>query len=1215
MKRVRLILSIAILLAVVGCATVPASKTHSTSAVRTSPFLNETSVADIERRLKTLTNDGDVYTLAVLYDKTGRPEPAFEAYLQTIEKARHTAGLHWEGIGAALGLVKLRRRVKSFESRATPFLDRWSRDPGYLAPEAAFQLRNLLFSFALKRRDKQATDLLHASGCITEWALAGPIASDKRGKAAQRKLKENKLWPKTVDAGGGTAPIPVEYRKADVCQISPQPTPSTAAGTVIGRSSLHLDSPGQIRIRLQTTAEVQLYINRQKVYEQRIQDKWVPETRWLTVWLPAGIHEIVLSVYSPDVAPIYSLSATNEAQQAVSGNHATQTVTNTYAPAAASPIAEVEATTESALLAEMTYAIWNVDPYKWQTLKGVLDDTRPLHRMLLADYQLMTPFNAIEVGMENARVLYAGAIEKMPTLYEAAVYLAKHAQRNGRIDEAIATLETAAAQIPDEPILYLTLADFLNDTQWSQEMRRALDHAAELLGDNCEVLQWQYALTLTEMAFDDAFKLSQRIQSCAASSEALATEYTRQGKLIESTRELTRIAAAQPNSIDAQLNAALANLREGNSSQGIAALKKITRQFPLAIAPYAHLADAYMATHQQEKAEQICERQSLFPIQPALFHTCEVVAQKNRMAPYRVDGIAVVRRFMAQTNKPETDFAWVLDRMVWRMDRFGSGVQLIHSIGYVNSQDAVTEYGELQVPPGALVLQARVIKPNLDLVYPVEMENKTGLSLPNLSVGDFVELETVSAIPPHSVFRGGFDTEFFYFKDFNTRFVRSEMVVIAPSSFELQFDSRGESPIPEQRIVDDMQVVTFRARNVPPLRSEPDTPDAKEFLPSVRVTAHANRQSICNWMNEQLYTTTQWTPEIELFLKSSIVTRKPTDQVKEIEAVYNWITLNIDEDMILFDPASQVFSRKRGSRARLFQQMLSQLGISSELGLATTAFDDHSPYVVPDMNRYTVPVVRLGNGMWVSFQDRYGMLGTLPSELQHQSVLMLKNCELATTDSGRAPFDTADVAATLSVDKDGNASGTITESLAGEKAAVLRALFESPTSEHQQLVEEHLLAGLFPEAIMADFSIANIHNREKPLIFTYHVTIPGLLNNARRSKQLRLPMPIQFTQYTGSIAERALPLILATHTRESRHIEITIPNSKKVNALPPESCADAKKTNAHYCMSFHEPTPGKIEIELNATMDAERVSPEDYRDFRDFVLITEQMNSASIDIR
>ena len=1198
-----------------GCATMPAPGTAEKKSPGDGVFFREPSVGVLENHLQKSARDGDMFTLATLYEKTGRPEKAFRLYVKTIDAAQQSSELYWEGIGAAIGLVNIRRRVRSFESNLMPKLMEWSKQPGKLAPEALYQLRTLAFSFATKKGEVKASEaLLRATGCITKWALTEPIGSDASGKKTQNRLLHHRVWPQMADAGEGRPPTPITDTTFKVCQITPQTFSSLASGTVMAKSALHLEKAMRIWLRLQSTFETRIHINEKRIYAQESQSRWLPETRWLSIWLPAGSHMVTVSAYSPEFTPAFSLSAITEAQHRVSADAASLPTSAQFAPREAQRLRLPEAQTDSAVLAQAIYFSWNVDPYKLEPLKKILKNEFPLHLLLQADYELSTPFTATETGMENARKLYKKAIDAFPALVDAAVYLAKNAQRKGRTEQAFGILTDAIAAMPDEPLLHLTLAQIAYEKEWIQASQDALGKAASIVGENCEIKQWRYAIALHRKDFQSTLELARKISACAASSSALATELTRKGDFFGAINAQKRIAALQPNSVIAQMDVALAMMRAGRNAAGIEKLKETMMRFPHAAEPPLHLIDAYMASEKSDEALALCSRQRSLPMRPELYRVCELALGQSAMSAYRVDGLKVVKQFIEDKTPVHSDFAWVLDRMVHKVDDYGSGVQLVHWIGYINSQDAVDEYGELHIPPGAMVLQARVIKPSLDVAYPTAVEHKSSLSLPNLEVGDFVEFETVSHMPLHGVFKGEFDTAPFYFRDFNSTFVRSELIVLAPRQFALQFDTRGDVPEPVIHMNDNIQVVTFRVRNQTPLRSEPGTPDAKEFLPSIRVTANGTRQAVCDWMNEQMYTSSQIIPALDHLLRKNSFNSRDKNNHQKAAAIFRWINDNIEDDSMLFEPVSYIFSRKRGSRVRLFQQMLAQLNIDTQLGLAMTAFDDHAPSEVTDIDRYTVPVVKLQDGTWVSFQDKYATMGTLPSELRFQPVLMLENCTLEKTTAGAAGRELSTVNASLSVDDNGNATGTVTQTVAGDTSAILRSLFENSKSKQRRIVEEHLLAALFPEAVLLKFSIENLNARHLPLIITFDVSISQFAPGTNKSRRMFLPMPIRFTQYTNGIANRALPLVLATYFNEKRTIKVKLPKGSRIVKLPDNRCEQSETTTASYCTNFSG-SQNQMQIDLNAMVDIERVPAKNYTEFQEFTQTTEQMNSISIDIR
>ncbi len=1212
LKSVWIILSP--LLLCCGCASgLKHSKTLSEKVLPL--YFSDIEDADLEQKLIKRDTPGDRFLLATVYNDTGRPELALERYIETVEAARKSRALHWEGLAAAVAIVEIRNRVRDFEDRLTPWLTSWSNRPGELAPEAVFQLKTLHFSFLQNSGNPgESAAVLASTGCITSWTIAGTFGADRKGQQSVEALRRLDVWPQALEGGGGRPSLPVHDREYSVCHITADPPMNQFSGTVVARTTIRADQSGTFYFRLHGTADMRVWINGHEAWAQRSEARWLPENRWFSVPLIQGVHEVRIEAYSPEYTPAFSLSVLTDGMEAVASGTVWRLSAHHTAPGATHTMPVPVPQTESATLAKMQYDIWNVDPVSWLNPRVPRKHVVARLQLRRAEYELMTPFNAFETGMENARSLYRGALEQNAHFARAAVFLAEHEQRNGRTADAIAMLEQAIATVPTEPILYFTLLDYYRDNQWKKSAHHTLDELKKLVGANCAVHNWEYALALGDENYDLAERASRNISQCAAASSVFATELARNGKFSEAANRIRQIAALQPDNLDLQLNVASTLSNAGHLQKSISKLEETASKFPLDIQTQILLLDAYLAAGEVKKARKICGRMTLWPMNPDFFNTCELVTGKSAIESYRIDGLQTIRAHLAENPDVSTDFAWILDRMVYLVDDFGSGMQLTHWIGKVNSVDAVDTHGELDVPPGAEILTARVIKPNLEILYPTSVEYKSSISLPHLAVGDFIEFESLTHAPPHSIFPGGFDTEPFFFRDFQSTFVRSELIVVAPAGARMQYDIRGNAPQPEENHFDGIQTVTFRARNIPPLSSEPSAPDPVEYLPSVRVTANASMNEYCQWLNRQLHGKSQPDPEIIRFINTHILRDVGPDPDAKAAAIYNWIMTNIADDMQWFEPASHIFSRRRGNRARLFVYMARLSGLTAELGIASTPWDDSTQANVAQLNRYTVPVVKLSDNRWISLDQKYGPIGLIPTHLRNQSTLLPQSCSIEKMDKGQIPEDETTVDASLKVSVDGNATGTVTLSLKGDEAAYLREELQKPSSQRRKLIETHLLSGYFPEAVLNTYTIRNESALQEPLIVECNIDVPDIVQFTDDGQHLNLPLSVDFTQFSSGESSRMLPLVLAAYQKTRRIVHISLPSSMKVKKTPQDACIRITTPQAGYCQQFSQGNQ-QLTVEMTADIHIDRVSPEHYSDYQQFLRTTEHMNSGQIDIR
>src|SRR5690606_30440814 len=150
--------------------------------------------------------------------------------------------------------------------------------------------------------------------------------------------------------------------------------------------------------------------------------------------------------------------------------------------------------------------------------------------------------------------------------------------------------------------------------------------------------------------------------------------------------------------------------------------------------------------------------------------------------------------------------------------------------------------GEVNVPGGAEVIRLRTIKADGRILEPEEIGGKDSISLPNLEVGDYVEIEYLESFPSRGPALPGWSAAPFYFRAENEPIHESVYVVRADRRAGLELDLHNDAPEPE--LVEDDAFITMvlRARRSPPLIPEPDSVPLGEILPWVQAGSGAGEE-------------------------------------------------------------------------------------------------------------------------------------------------------------------------------------------------------------------------------------------------------------------------------------------------------------------------------------------------------------------------------------
>ena len=139
------------------------------------------------------------------------------------------------------------------------------------------------------------------------------------------------------------------------------------------------------------------------------------------------------------------------------------------------------------------------------------------------------------------------------------------------------------------------------------------------------------------------------------------------------------------------------------------------------------------------------------------------------------------------------------------------------------SQGAINQEAE-QKPPSGLVLRLRVIKANGRILEPEPVAGKPTLTMPNLEVGDYVEIEHVTKTEGDGDRGRRYRGPTWFFREKDKGYWRSEFVVLTPKDKPLEIETRGnvgEPSRPSAAPTSSAAGASTRARRSP---KEPDAP-------------------------------------------------------------------------------------------------------------------------------------------------------------------------------------------------------------------------------------------------------------------------------------------------------------------------------------------------------------------------------------------------------
>ncbi|MFH0899606.1 MAG: transglutaminase-like domain-containing protein, partial [Pseudomonadota bacterium] len=604
---------------------------------------------------------------------------------------------------------------------------------------------------------------------------------------------------------------------------------------------------------------------------------------------------------------------------------------------------------------------------------------------------------------------------------------------------------------------------------------------------------------------------------------------------------------------------------------------------------------------------------------------------------WRIDGMEVIRQFEADEStgkraRYDAPAVMVLDRTVVVLTASGASLTLTHNIIKVLAKDALQQWGEIRVPDGSEQLIARAIKADYSTREP-EALAKEGLTIPDLAVGDYVESEFIVAEPPSTVFRDGFFGSRFYFGTFDLPLDRSELVVVAPKDFSLDWDVRGDSPTPTIAAVpgdDTLAVTVFFTRSRAQLMPEPGGPPPAEYVASVLPYARVDIDSFRRWIGAQSYGARRANRAVRSLAQSlTALARTPLDRVR---AIHRQVTSKIEGWGPLSTEPSQILAMGRGNRVILMMAMCEAVGIPVELWLARSRAEGEGEPTMPDIADYSTPLIRillpgLENNGFLDLRSRYAPFGYLGPDVRGAFAMLVPNPEGSEQRPALAQIPqswdsrderTVDIQVTLAAD--GSAEIGVRE-VVGEHAAVpwRDQLEDAQVDALGHHLEQQVLGSYFPGVSLRSLAFDGRERADGPLVIRYRFSVPRYAR-VRADGVLdvpAVPMPLQMARRYVMIGTRTTPLILQESARRTRtSVSVELPSGYRLgddSTAPVDIVAPASAGAFHLGISVR---PRGFDTQTDSLLELfSRIPAAEYQAFVRFAAAVDAAEARTLPLR
>lgn len=806
----------------------------------------------------------------------------------------------------------------------------------------------------------------------------------------------------------------------------------------------------------------------------------------------------------------------------------------------------------------------------------------------------------------NAALAYVrSAADGAPSSARAALVLSEAVWEQGNDDEALSLLLPHLDRHPAEPWLYAQLAGRYLDLGLDEQAESSLSTLLELSPGACSAVSSLAELFRYRDERPPVEQLPPAFRECESGQRYQVDDVLiPRGEVDEALTLLDTLIARNPyhsGYLGQRINLLMRQERWTEADQALDAAE--ASGIPASRVDQIR-ADLLTASGRESEAMAVLE--ALVADEPADLDARRLRAVTTRQAvlpDLRLDPFIAIAEFEASGFRTTAPVVYVLDYAARRLFEDGSGLVITHQIIQVLSRDALGEYGEVNIPGGATLLRVRTIKADGTVLEPESIMGKDAISVPNLEVGDYVEMEYLETIGVPRLGNLAMYGSRFYFQIFDAPLAISQLVVEVPRAWgDLLIDLRGDvsSSVDE---TESHRRYIFEARHAEPVAQEPLTPALDEVLPSVTVAYGLDWPSVCDPYRDQLASLLRPTPEMDELV--SALMAYADDDRERIRRIYRFAMDEIDDTgQFLATPAIWTVLDGEGESLTALIALLNSAGFRPDLVFARSKADDQTDSPIPETDVFPRTLVRVqlgGDELWLDPSSRFAPFDYIDPSLQGSVGLVVNGPvrsapEWVALPSWPAEDNTHTFDVQLVVDENGDATGHIVEHVSRDRLASLRLgleMVQDPRVLSQTL--ERALSSSFPGVVMTDFNTEGTGDPDEPLVLSYSFEVPQWFTV--RGDQMELTARTfdrQLGSTLGSEASRQYPLQVDYPLEERLDLTIRLPEGWTFSAVPDGSVIETPVVNHSWTPIEGGEGQGTVVLRRLISMPIARVSPAEY---------------------
>jgi tetratricopeptide (TPR) repeat protein len=1183
---------------------------------------------DLDRALARLRKLKDPSMLGataqgLLAESHGRPRAAADAYLAALDAARSSREPEVPLVAwyVTHRLKSLRLDVFQLYDSHRALLDDVVKHPGGIGWRAAAELADWMEGETYRRADVTGKDfdrfVIKTSGCLTGLRLAGPFG---HGSAPDRRrsfdAERPGPWPQTFAADPlRTSPPQILKSKQPSCTVASEE--QTASGVYYIEGFFSVDHDRDVVIGVQGALAV--LVDDVPVLTRDLRQWGVWQRFGVAVHVPAGRHRVVarvvddsgsIRVLDPDGRPAPVVAESDErAPYSVvpprvlpDPNPLAQLVEAQRAPDALSAyfgayLANVEGMADVADVLVAPY----VEP----------EDAAADMLEAAATYASADAAYPDDVKHTNERALMVRAAKRDPKLWYARAWLVlDDAEQHGFVD-AVDPLRKLADELHGQPEILEQLARIYAHLGWRAERKKALADLARRFPDDVRALRMDLEMLDDEGPLGEADKIAARLRALDPDAEVDLDRALARRDWKAAIAELHRLQKRRPDRKELAGRIADVLQRSGDPSQALEQLKKALAKNPLDATSRFRLADRAYALGDGDALRKALADALLAGAKTDDLRTAiDLLEGTTDLEPFRIDGKKAIHEFEAweKTGKRMAGVsARVLDYSALWVHPDGSAQMLEHEILKMQSQEGINQEAE-QKPPEGLVLRLRVIKPDGRTLEPEPVSGKPTLTMPNLEVGDYVEMEHVTTTDGDGDRGRRYRGPMWLFREQDKGYWRSEFVVITPKDKKLDIETRGKVPAPVVREGPTYIERRWRVDESPPLPDEPESVPAVEYLPSVRVGWGVSLADTVARFTDLASDETPIDPRLVALAQSFVKGVPASNRDERARRVYRAVLERVQDGRE--KDGRRVLLGKSGSREAAFRYAMRALGVPVDLVLVKNRLAPPPVGPMSKVDDYVGVLLRVAGNkgpIYLTVDDRFAPFGYVPADYRGQPGFVLAPsaqsagpglAATAITTPKNGSRDGVAISGRADMHRDGSAVVTMEQRFFGKLGIRMRGVFDKVSaSQLYAFVEARVLTSTLPGAHVRDVAVENKTNLDAPLVLRVKAEVPQLGRVQGNELLVKPIFPLHLAQL-ATLPTRQIPLLLGSWTYVDVDFSIVADGALRMPATLPT----ADLHHGELLVAVRDTVRGH-ELHLSRTIDlpAGRIQPgAEYADFQRF---------------